>query len=102
MNLRRMEEEWNIMQQETSQFEADVINDHELVRRRTILATEFQALPTYGSADFWRLVEEPQLKLALPSITDHRHRVRNVLSNATLRDSSRKARHIYQSHAAAA
>jgi hypothetical protein len=65
MDLRRMEE-WNIMQQETFQSEADVNNVHELVRRRTILATEFQALPTYGSADFWHLVEEPQLKLALP------------------------------------
>ncbi|HEY6286004.1 MAG TPA: hypothetical protein VIX20_10105, partial [Ktedonobacteraceae bacterium] len=33
---------------------------------RAILAARFQALPTYGSADFWRLVEEPQLKLTLP------------------------------------
>ena len=65
MDLRRMEEEWNIMEQETSQSETNVNNDHELVRRRAILATEFQALPTYGSAAFWRLVEEPQSKLAL-------------------------------------
>jgi hypothetical protein len=63
------------MEQETSQSETDVNNDHELVRRRAILAAEFHALPTYGSADFWRRVEEPQLKLALTSITDHRYRV---------------------------
>jgi len=65
MDLRRMEEEWNIMEQEASQSETNVNNDHELVRRRAILAMEFQALPTYGSAAFWRLVEEPQSKLAL-------------------------------------
>ena len=54
------------MEQETSQSETDVNNDHELVKRRAILAAEFHALPTYGSADFWCLVEEPQLKLAIP------------------------------------
>jgi len=54
------------MEQETSQSETDVNNDHELVKRRAILAAEFHALPTYGSADFWRLVEDPQFKLALP------------------------------------
>jgi hypothetical protein len=90
------------MEQETSQSEQDADNDLALVRRRAVLATAFQALPTYGSAEFWRLVEESQLKLTLPSITVHRHRVRNALSNVTLHDSSRKARHIYQSHAVAA
>lgn len=54
------------MEQETSQSETDVNNDHELVRRRAMLANEFQALPIYGSADFWRLIEEPQLTVALP------------------------------------
>ncbi len=54
------------MQQETSQSETDVNHDQDLVRRRAILATQFQALPIYGSAEFWSLVEEPQLKLALP------------------------------------
>src|SRR6266700_177759 len=98
----RMEEVWNIMQQETSQSETDVNHDQDLVRRRAILATQFQALPIYGSAEFWSLVEEPQLKLALPSITDHRHRVGNAPSNVTLHDSSRKGHHIYQSHAVAA
>src|SRR5947208_2704611 len=38
MDLRRMEEEWNIMEQETSQSETNVNNDHELVRRRVIRA----------------------------------------------------------------
>jgi hypothetical protein len=102
VELRRMEEVWHIMEQETSESEQDAGYDRDLIRRRAILATAFQALPTYGSAEFWSLVEEPQLKLALPSITDLRHRVRNAPSNVTLCDSSRKARHIYQSHAVAA
>jgi hypothetical protein len=90
------------MEQETSLSEQAADNDLDLVRRRAALATAFQALPRYGSAEFWSLVEESQSKLALPSITDHRHRVRNAPSNVTLRDSSRKARHIYRSHAVAA
>lgn len=38
----------------------------ELARRREYLASIYNALPTYGSAAFWRLVEEPDLALALP------------------------------------
>jgi RNA polymerase sigma factor (sigma-70 family) len=61
-----MEEVWNIMEQETAQSEQAADTDLDLVRRRAALATAFQALPTYGSAEFWSLVEESQLKLALP------------------------------------
>jgi hypothetical protein len=66
VELRPMEEVWSIMEQETSQSEQDADNDLALVRRRAVLSTAFQALPTYGSADFWHLVEESQLKLTLP------------------------------------
>src|SRR5437588_8196677 len=38
----------------------------ELVRRREYLASIYGALPTYGSPAFWRMVEEPDLTLALP------------------------------------
>jgi hypothetical protein len=54
------------MEQETSQSEQDADNDLALLRRRAVLATAFQALPTYGSAEFWSIIEESQLKLALP------------------------------------
>jgi len=64
--LRHQEEVWNIMEQETSQSEKDVNYDQDLFRRREILASQFQALPTYGSVEFWSLIEEPQSKLALP------------------------------------
>jgi len=64
--LRRMEEVRSIMEQETSQSEQDADNDLALVRRRAVLATAFQALPTYGSTEFWSIVEESQLKLTLP------------------------------------
>ena len=66
VELRRMEEVWHIMEQEASESEQDAGCDRDLIRRRAILATAFQALPTYGSAEFWSLVEEPQLNLALP------------------------------------
>jgi RNA polymerase sigma factor (sigma-70 family) len=66
VELRPMEEVWSIMEQETSQSEQDADNDLALVRRRAVLSTAFQALPAYGSAEFWRLVEESQLKLTLP------------------------------------
>src|SRR6266496_2345121 len=59
VELRRMEEV-------SSESVQDSGNDRDLIRRRAILATAFQALPTYGSAEFWSLVEEPQLNLALP------------------------------------
>jgi hypothetical protein len=90
------------MEQATSQSDIASNYDQDLVKRRAFLATQFHALPTYGSTEFWSCIEESQLKLALPSITDQRHRVRNAHSNVTLHDSSRKARHIYQSHAVAA
>lgn len=51
------------MEQETSQSETDVNNDHELVKRRAILAAEFHALPAYGSAEFWSLIEGSQSKV---------------------------------------
>ena len=66
IGLRHQEEVWNIMEQETSQAEKDVNYDQDLFRRRAMLASQFQALPTYGSVEFWSLIEEPQLKLALP------------------------------------
>ena len=61
------------MEQETSQSEQAADTDLDLVRRRAALATAFQALPTYGSAEFWSLVEESQLKLAglLKSYSPH-------------------------------
>ena len=64
--LRHQEEVWNIMEQGTSQSEKEVNYDQDLFRRRAILASQFQALPTYGSVEFWSLIEESQLKLALP------------------------------------
>ena len=66
IDLRRKEEVWNIMQQETSQYKKDVNYDQDLLGRRAFLATQFQALPAFGSAEFWSRIEEPQLKLALP------------------------------------
>ena len=64
--LLRREEMGGIMEQESSQSEQDDDNDLALLRRRAMLATAFQTLPTYGSAEFWSIVEEPQLKLTLP------------------------------------
>jgi RNA polymerase sigma factor (sigma-70 family) len=64
--LRCKEDMWNIMEQVTSQLENDMNYDQDLVRRRAFLTTQFQALPAYGSAEFWSRMEEPQLKLALP------------------------------------
>ncbi len=55
-----------IVEQKSSQSQRDVDYDLELVRRRAELAAAFQALPTYASAEFWSLVEEPELKNALP------------------------------------
>lgn len=54
------------MEQATSQIEKDSNYDQDLVRRRAFIAAQFQALPSYGSAEFWSRIEEPQLKLALP------------------------------------
>ena len=54
------------MEQATSQIEKDSNHDQDLVRRRAYIAAQFQALPSYGSAEFWSRIEESQLKLALP------------------------------------
>lgn len=66
INLRRREEMWNIMEQATSQSDISTNNDQDLFKRRAFIATQFQALPTYGLAEFWSCIEESQLKLALP------------------------------------
>ena len=50
------------MEVETLQEETD----NELVRRRMYLASIYHALPDYGSTAFWRVVEEPDLTVALP------------------------------------
>lgn len=54
------------MEQATSQIEKDSNYDQDLVRRRAFIAAQFQALPSYGSAEFWSRIEESELKLALP------------------------------------
>lgn len=90
------------MKQATSQTEKDSNNVQELAKRRASLATQFQSIPTYGSAEFWSRIEESQSNLALLPIIDLRECIRNAPSNATLRDSSRKARRIYSSHTATA
>ncbi|HXL37680.1 MAG TPA: sigma factor-like helix-turn-helix DNA-binding protein [Ktedonobacteraceae bacterium] len=53
------------MEQATSQIEKDSNYDQELIKRRAFIATQFQALPPYGSVEFWSRIEESQLKLAL-------------------------------------
>ena len=40
--------------------------DDELVKRRAALTNAYQALPAYGSDLFWHMIEEPDLKIALP------------------------------------
>lgn len=55
-----------IVEQKRSQTQREVVYDLELVRRRADLATAFQALPTYASAEFWHLIEGTELKKALP------------------------------------
>ncbi len=55
-----------IVEQKSSQSEEEADQYLDLVRRRAALVTAFQALPAYGSVEFWSLVEEPELKVALP------------------------------------
>jgi hypothetical protein len=86
---------WNAMEQATFQSEKDSIYDQNLAERRAFLAAQFQSIPTYGSAEYWSRIVESQSKLALLPIIDLQHSIRNAPSNATLRDSSRKARRIY-------
>ncbi len=53
------------MELERSQpVEEDI--DDELVKRRVALANIYKALPKYGSVEFWNIIEEPDLKLAIP------------------------------------
>jgi RNA polymerase sigma factor (sigma-70 family) len=52
------------VEQKFSQIEEDA--DHDLIGRRVKLANVYQALPEFGSIEFWRVVEEPNLKAALP------------------------------------
>src|SRR6266702_1969208 len=65
VELPRMEV-LGFVEQKSSQSEGDADHDLDLVMRRAALATAFQVLPAYGSAEFWSLVEEPELKIALP------------------------------------
>ena len=51
------------MEQEHSQVE-DAVED-QLVARRLTLAKAYQALPAYGSSEFWSIVEEPDLRIAV-------------------------------------
>jgi len=52
-----------IVEQERSQVE-DAIED-QLAARRLTLAKSYQALPVYGSSEFWSIVEEPDLRIAV-------------------------------------
>jgi RNA polymerase sigma factor (sigma-70 family) len=52
------------VEQKHSQLAEDT--DNELVKRRVALINAYQALPAYGSDLFWRMIEEPDLKIALP------------------------------------
>ena len=54
------------MEQATFQTEKDRNYAQELAKRRAIIATQFQTIPTYGSAEFWDRIEESQSKMALP------------------------------------
>lgn len=53
-----------IVEQERSQVE-DTIED-QLAARRLTLAKAYQALPAYGSSEFWSIIEEPDLHIAQP------------------------------------
>ncbi len=52
------------MEQKHSQLAEDI--DDELVKRRIALANIYKALPKYGSVEFWNIIEESDLKLAIP------------------------------------
>lgn len=52
------------MESEHSQVEEDT--DSNLIRRRVELANVYRTLPEYGSDSFWCIIEEPDLKVALP------------------------------------
>ena len=44
--------------------------DDEVVRRRDYLAGIYESLPGYGSNAFWRIVEEPDQRLARGGILE--------------------------------
>lgn len=52
------------MELERSQAEED--SDNDLSKRRVDLANLYKTLPGYGSDSFWRIIEEPDCKVALP------------------------------------
>jgi len=52
------------VEQKFSQIEEDA--DRGLIRRRIELANVYQTLPEYGSMEFWKIIEEPDIKAALP------------------------------------
>ena len=90
------------MEQATYQTVRDSNYAQDLAIRRAFIANQFQSIPIYGSAEFWSRIEKSQSELALLPIIDLRECIRNAPPNATLRDSSRKARRIYSSHTATA
>jgi hypothetical protein len=61
-NPRRKEDKWHNMEQAIYQTDKDMIYDQDLFRRRALLAALFKTLPTYGTAEFWRRIEESQSK----------------------------------------
>ena len=52
------------VEQKFSQFEENA--DCDLIGRRVRLANVYQALPEYGTIEFWKMIEEPNIKAALP------------------------------------
>lgn len=52
------------MEQERTHLEEGT--GDQLARRRVALEKAYQALPGYGSTEFWQVVEEPDLRNALP------------------------------------
>lgn len=54
------------MEQATYQTETESNYAQELAKRRAFLATQFQCMPAYGSAEFWNRIEESRVNLAPP------------------------------------
>ena len=55
-----------VVEPERSHPEEGSDSDEEVARRRVTLANVYEALPAYGSATFWRAIEEPEIRLTLP------------------------------------
>ncbi len=53
-----------IVEQERSQVEGAI--EDQLAARRLTLTKAYQALPVYGSSEFWSVIEEPDLGIAQP------------------------------------